>query len=163
MAVRLWEVREQGIVKSKRQAKMIEIIEQNEIETQDELAERLMEAGFVATQATISRDIHNMGLVKQNINGVLRYAAPKTVSTGETGHKLGEIFANCVVTVDRAKNLVVVKTLSGMAQAAASAIDNLHYTSEIVGCIAGDDTVMVIMRTDEDAINIQNKFIKLKK
>ena len=74
MAVRLWEVREQGIVKSKRQAKMIEIIEQNEIETQDELAERLMEAGFVATQATISRDIRELKLTKvSDGNGKQKY------------------------------------------------------------------------------------------
>lgn len=149
--------------KSERQRLIIEFIENNPVDRQEDIAEYLINKGIPVTQATISRDIHNMGLVKQNINGVLRYAAPKTVSSGETGQKLGEIFANCVVNVDRAKNLVVIKTLSGMAQAAASAIDNLHYTSEIVGCIAGDDTVMVILRTDEDAINIQNKFIKLKK
>lgn len=151
------------MLKSERRRLIIEFIENNTVDRQEDIADYLIEKGIPVTQATISRDIHNMGLVKQNINGVLRYVAPKSISSGETGQKLGEIFANCVVTVDRAKNLVVVKTLSGMAQAAASAIDNLHNTSEIVGCIAGDDTVMVIMRTDEDAVNIQEKFIKLKK
>ncbi len=149
--------------KSERQRLIIEFIENNAVDRQEDIAEYLVKKGIPITQATISRDIHNMGLVKQNVGGTLRYVAPKSISVGETSQKLSEVFANCVLTVDRAKNLVVLKTLSGMAQAAASAIDNLHSTSEIVGCIAGDDTIMVIMRTDEDAVIMQNKFMKMKK
>jgi len=149
--------------KSERQRLIVEFIERNPVDRQEDIADYLVKKGIPVTQATISRDIHDMGLVKQNVGGMLRYVAPKSVSVGETNQKLSEVFANCVLTVDRAKNLVVLKTLSGMAQAAASAIDNLHSASEIVGCIAGDDTIMVIMRTDDDAVLMQNKFMKMKK
>ena len=149
--------------KSERQRLIIEFIESTPVDRQEDIAEYLIRKGVPVTQATVSRDIRNIGLIKQNVGGVLRYVAPTSAISGDTSQKLGEVFANCVLTVDRAKNIVVLKTLSGMAQAAASAIDNLHSTSGIVGCIAGDDTIMVVMRTDEDAVLIQNKFMKMKK
>lgn len=151
------------MTKNERRRIIAELIESKPIVRQEDIADFFVKKGVPVTQATISRDIHSMGLVKQNINGTLRYVVPKSVSAGETNQKLAEVFANCVLTVDCAKNIVVLKTLSGMAQAAASAIDNLHDSVEIVGTIAGDDTVMVVMRTDEDADMMQTKFLNMKK
>ena len=151
------------MTKNERRRIIAELIESKPIVRQEDIADFFVKKGVPVTQATISRDIHSMGLVKQNINGTLRYVVPKSVSAGETNQKLAEVFANCVLTVDCAKNIVVLKTLSGMAQAAASAIDNLNDSVEIVGSIAGDDTVMVVMRTDADADMMQAKFLEMKK
>lgn len=148
MAVRLWEVREQGIVKSKRQAKMIEIIEQNEIETQDELAERLMEAGFVATQATISRDIRELKLTKvSDGNGKQKYIMLKNQELDHVS-KLAKVMRAGIIGIDTAENLVIIKTVSGVAMAVAAALDNSEIEG-MVGCIAGDDTIFCAIKTKE--------------
>lgn len=149
--------------RKERQRLIIELIERKPIVRQEDIAEYIISCGIPVTQATISRDIHNLGLVKQNIDGVLRYVAPKNIVTVETNQKLNDVFVNSLLNVDRAKNIVVIKTLSGMAQAAAAALDSLHKSSEVVGSIAGDDTIMVIMRTDEDAEAAVKKFLNMKK
>ncbi|MBO7208614.1 MAG: arginine repressor [Clostridia bacterium] len=149
--------------RKERQRLIIELIEKKPIVRQEDIAEYIISCGIPVTQATISRDIHNLGLVKQNIDGVLRYVAPKNIVSVETNQRMSDVLVNSILTVDRAKNIVVIKTLSGMAQAAAAALDNLHKSTEIVGSIAGDDTIMVIMRTDEDAENVVAKFTSLKK
>lgn len=153
MAVRLWEVREQGIVKSKRQAKMIEIIEQNEIETQDELAERLMEAGFVATQATISRDIRELKLTKvSDGNGKQKYIMLKNQELDHVS-KLAKVMRAGIIGIDAAENLVIIKTVSGVAMAVAAALDNSEIEG-MVGCIAGDDTIFCAIKTKEMVENV---------
>ncbi|MBQ3114915.1 MAG: arginine repressor [Clostridia bacterium] len=149
--------------RKERQRLIIELIERKPIVRQEDIAEYIISCGIPVTQATISRDIHNLGLVKQNVNGILRYVAPKNVVSVETNQRMSDVFVNSILTVDRAKNIVVIKTLSGMAQAAAAALDSLHKSSELVGSIAGDDTIMVIMRTDEDAENTVNKFLSFNK
>lgn len=151
------------MTKNERRRMIAELIESTPVVRQEDIADFFVKKGVPVTQATISRDIHSMGLVKQNVGGMLRYVVPKNAAAGETNQKLAEVFANCVLTVDCAKNIVVIKTLSGMAQAAASAIDNLHDSEDIVGSIAGDDTIMVVMRTDEDAVAIRAKFLEMKR
>ena len=118
--------------------------------------------GLTVTQATVSRDIRDMGLVKQNIGGVLRYVLPSNDTSDDFKIKLNEIFVNSVVKVDYAKNIVVIKTLSGMANAAASAVDAIH-SDFILGCIAGDDTIFIVVRTDEDAVYMCETLEKMRR
>jgi len=133
-------------LKTKRQAKIIEIITNRSVETQEQLLAALQAEGFRGTQATISRDIKELRIVKELTSfGTYRY----TVSTNEVGGsfsgKLNTIFRECVISFDYAQNIVVIKTLPGLASAAGSAIDSMNH-SVILGTLAGDDTVMVVMR-----------------
>ena len=140
-------------MKSKRQAKMIEIIEQNEIETQDELAERLMEAGFVATQATISRDIRELKLTKvSDGNGKQKYVMLRTQDNDHVS-KLEKVLRAGIIGIDTAENLVVIKTVSGVAMAVAAALDNSEIEG-MAGCIAGDDTIFCAIKTKEQVGNV---------
>ena len=138
-------------MKFKRQAAILDIITSNEIKTQEELSEHLRERGYAATQATISRDIKELRLIKvASHSGGYQYSTPD--QSGSVTHmaRLKNIFRECVVRVDRAQNLVVLKTLVGMANAAAAAIDAMKIR-DIVGTLAGDDNILVILRTNEDA------------
>lgn len=135
-------------MKQTRQAKILELIEQYEIETQEELAGRLADAGFRVTQATVSRDIREMFLTKvAGKNGRPKYAAG---SFGETTYseRYARVLADGMVSMAQADNLVVIKTVSGMAMAVAAAVDALGI-EEIAGCIAGDDTIMCAVKTAE--------------
>lgn len=133
-------------MKSRRQAKIIEIIENNIIETQDELAEKLLEAGFNTTQATISRDIREMKLTKISAGeGRQRYIVLQNQDYNTT-EKLKKVLVAGIVSMEAAENIIVIKTVSGLAMAVATAVDNLGF-SGIVGCIAGDDTVMCVVRS----------------
>ncbi len=134
------------IVKSQRQAKIMEIISNKNVETQEQLLAELQQEGFHCTQATISRDIKEMRIIKELTGmGTYRY----TTSTNEIGgtftSRLNTIFRECVVSYDYAQNIIVIRTLPGLASAAGSAIDAMNL-SAVVGCLAGDDTVMVVMR-----------------
>lgn len=137
-------------MKSQRQAKILELIADREMETQEQLLAALEESGFRSTQATISRDIKELRIVKElSPGGAYRY----TVSQNETAtlfSRLNNIFRECVIKLDYAQNIVVIKTLPGTANAAASAVDGMD-TPYVVGSIAGDDTIMVIMRDTEYA------------
>ena len=138
------------MVKAKRQKKIIEIIEQYEIETQDELAEKLMEAGFHTTQATISRDIREMKLTKLTFpNGKQKYIALQNHDTAST-EKYKRVLKDGINNIVVAENILVVKTVPGMAMACAAALDHLQL-SQIVGCIAGDDTIMCVVKSKEIA------------
>ena len=133
-------------MKSQRQAKIMEIISTRNVETQEQLLAALQQEGFRGTQATISRDIKELRIVKELTNlGTYRYA----VSGNELGvsfsTKLNTIFRECVVNVDYAQNIIVIHTLPGLASAAGAAIDAMSM-STVVGCLSGDDTVMVVMR-----------------
>lgn len=138
-------------MKFQRQSKILELIEKNEIETQEELSELLRISGFTTTQATISRDIKELRLVKSlSKSGKYKYVSTLKGTSGEFSAKLRNIFRECVVGIDFAGNMIVIKTLPALGGAAASAIDSMHIT-DTVGTIAGDDTVFVLMRSEQAA------------
>lgn len=133
-------------MKSKRQQKILEIITGNNIETQDELIELLRKSGYDVTQATVSRDIKELKLAKTMTNhGTYRYV-PQIVSEPDGEKRLGGALAGAVISVDYAENIAVVKTYPGMADAVATGIDKAEHES-IVGCVAGDDTIIIVTRS----------------
>lgn len=147
-------------MKNARQRKMLEIIEEFEVETQEELAQRLSDAGFQVTQATVSRDIRTMHLYKKSIgNGRQKYAvdAENDIALDE---KYNRVLKDGFVSIDMAQNILVIKTVSGMAMAVAAAVDAMNF-SEIVGTIAGDDTIMMAVRTVEDTRIVMEKIKEL--
>lgn len=138
-------------MKSQRQAKIIEIITSREVETQEQLLEALNEYGFHSTQATISRDIKELHIVKELTKfGTYRYAASAREVTGSFSARLNGIFKECVLGYDYSSNLVVVRTIPGLASAAGSAVDAMDM-SFVLGTIAGDDTVLIVMRDSNAA------------
>ncbi|MGL4874796.1 MAG: arginine repressor [Clostridium sp.] len=137
-------------MKSRRHEKILEIISEKDIETQEELAEALRLAGFDVTQATVSRDIKNLRLIKmQSINGNYKYAEPKS-DNSKLSDKLANILTNAVISVENIDKMVVVKTFAGGGSAAAEAIDNLGFEN-IAGTVAGDNTIFILVRTIEGA------------
>ena len=147
-------------MKLKRHEKIIELIGQYDIETQDELAELLRKEGFDVTQATVSRDIRKLALSKvPGKNGRQKYAL-----LNHQDHQMAEkyvgILREAFVSMDHAQNILVIKTVSGMAMAVATALDNIGW-KEIVGCIAGDDTIMCAIRTMEDAQTVMAELEKI--
>lgn len=145
-------------MKLERHAKIIQLINQYAIETQEELAGKLNEAGFRVTQATVSRDIRELKLTKMTVDGRQRYVIISSPST-QMGDKYIGILREGFVSMDMAQNILVVKTVSGMAMAVAAALDALHW-QEIVGCIAGDDTVFCAVRSADDAMLVMEKLRK---
>lgn len=134
-------------MKAARQAKIIELIEKYDIETQEELSERLQMAGFSTTQATISRDIRELKLTKVAANGKQKY----TVMQGHDMDTLGKykkVLSAGILSMEAAENLIVIKTVSGLAMAVAAALDSLSIQG-LMGCIAGDDTIFCAVRTKE--------------
>ena len=149
-------------MKIKRQAKILEIIEERSIETQDELIRALEETGFRATQTTVSRDIKELRLIKiLDSNGKYCYAVMNEKSD-PVPTKFLSIFQDAVQSIDFAGNLVVVKCMSGMAQAACAAMDSLHWES-VVGTLAGEDTFVCITRTNESAVELVEELKKLQR
>jgi transcriptional regulator of arginine metabolism len=146
-------------MKSDRLAKILELIDENEIDTQEELLRRLKEAGFDVTQATVSRDIRELKLTKvQGENGRQRYAVMQAQK--DFGEKYLRILRDCFVSMDMAQNILVIKTVSGMAMAVAEALDVIGF-HEIVGCVAGDNTIMCAVRTVDDTIILMDKLKKM--
>ena len=133
-------------MKAQRQAKIMEIISNRNVETQEQLLSELQEAGFHSTQATISRDIKELRIIKELTSfGTYRYSvSTNDVSTSFSG-RLNMIFRECITSFDYAQNILVIHTLPGLASAAASAIDAMSM-SVVLGTLAGDDTVFVVMR-----------------
>ena len=147
-------------MKSKRHNRILEIINEKEIETQEELAEELKVSGFEVTQATISRDIKILKLLKvQSMSGKYRYVAP-TKEERNLNDKLYSILANSAISVEKVDKFVIVKTLTGAASAAAEAIDSL-YSADIAGTIAGDNTIFILIRTEEKALELITKIRKI--
>ena len=137
-------------MKSQRQAKIMEIITNRNVETQEQLLQELQAAGFHSTQATISRDIKELHIIKELTTfGKYRYTTANDELSGSFSGKLNTIFRECVTRFDYSRNMVVIHTLPGLASAAASAIDAMNM-SVVLGTIGGDDTVFVVMR-DENA------------
>ena len=147
-------------MKVERHSKIVELIGKYEIGTQEELAQMLNEAGFNVTQATVSRDIRELKLTKvQAENGRQRYVvleAPR----GTSAIKYIRILKGGFVSMDMAQNILVIKTVSGMAMAVAAALDAIQM-HEIVGCIAGDDTIMCAVRSVDDTIILMEKLKKM--
>lgn len=146
-------------MKIARQSKIIELIHRYNIETQEELSDLLREAGFKVTQATISRDIRDLKLTKITENGKPKYKVLNQADNDLT-HKYIETLRNGFIFMDIAQNIIVIKTFSGMAMAVAASIDSMDITG-IVGCIAGDDTIMCVVRTEEEAPSVMDNLNKL--
>ncbi|EKQ58220.1 MULTISPECIES: arginine repressor [unclassified Clostridium] len=146
-------------MKSKRHTKILEIIGSREIETQEDLADALKNEGFDVTQATVSRDIKNLKLIKvQSTNGKSKYV----VSTGEQKNiidRLSNILANTVLSVENVDKMVVIKTITGSAPITAEAIDNLE-SADIAGTVAGDNTIFILVRSIESAEDLVDKIRK---
>lgn len=140
-------------MKNKRQIEILRIISEQEIETQEEILNQLSERGYTATQATVSRDIKELNLVKVNGQKKKTKYAQLTGKTLTIPEQLLPVFAHGFVSADYANNLVIVKTLPGMAQAVASAIDSLEL-SDTLGTIAGDDALLMVCRTEEYAATV---------
>lgn len=145
-------------MKVSRHAKIIEFISQYDIETQEELAEYLNNAGFKVTQATVSRDIRDLKLTKVSVGGKQKYI----VHRPEEGmsEKYIRVLKDGYVSMDMAQNILVIKTVSGMAMAVAAALDAMKW-NEVVGCIAGDDTIMCAIRTVEDTTAVMEKIRRI--
>ena len=147
-------------MKTRRQAKILELIQKYEIETQEELSAYLEKEGFQVTQATVSRDIRELKLTKLAIaNGRQKYAVINE-SGREMIEKYERVFRDGFLSIDIAMNIIVIKTVSGMASAVCAAIDAMQM-NEIVGSIAGDDTIMCAIRTNEDAVALVKKLKKI--
>lgn len=146
-------------MKTERQNKIIEIINKNDIETQDELAEALNDEGYNVTQATVSRDIRELKLTKVTVDGRQKYAALRQPD-GATADKYIRVLKDGFASVDMAQNILVIKTVSGMAMAVAAALDNMQWR-EVVGTIAGDDTIMCAIRSVADACAVMERIHKI--
>ena len=143
-------------MKIARHAQIIKLINQYDIETQEELAKKLEESGFAVTQATISRDIKDLHLFKvSGIEKKYRYAYIND-SEGEISPKMKNLFRDCVVAVKCAQNMVVIKTLTGNGPNAGTVVDKLNYP-EIVGSVAGDDTLLIVCENNEAAAAVIEK------
>lgn len=147
-------------MKVSRHAKIIELINQYDIETQEELAEYLNNSGFRVTQATVSRDIRDLKLTKISVNGGRQKYVIHRQEEPEMSEKYMRVLKDGYVSMDMAQNILVIKTVSGMAMAVAVAVDAMKW-NEVVGCIAGDDTIMCAIRTVEDTTAVMEKIRKI--
>jgi transcriptional regulator of arginine metabolism len=139
---------------------MLELIKKHDIETQEELSDYLQKEGYQVTQATVSRDIRELKLTKVAMsNGRQKYVT-LTEGTEDLSEKYTRVFHDGFVSMDMAQNILVIKTVSGMAMAVAAALDAMHL-HEIVGCIAGDDTIMCAVRSVDDTVAVMSRLRKL--
>ena len=141
-------------MKTKRQRKIIELITNYDIETQEELAAKLVENGFNVTQAKISRDIRELNLTKIATKGGKQKYAVQSSSDIVSNSKYMRVLNDGIITMDTAGNILVVKTVSGMAMAVAAALDAMQI-KEILGCIAGDDTIMCVVKHAEETDRVK--------
>lgn len=147
-------------MKVNRHAKILELINKYRIETQEELAEHLNKEGFKVTQATVSRDIRDLKLTKvPSEEGKQRYA-PHQSTDNAMGEKYIRVLRDSYISMDMAQNILVIKTVSGMASAVCAALDAMKW-NEIVGSIAGDDTIMCAIRSVDDTIEVMDKISKI--
>ena len=147
-------------MKTKRQAKILELIKKNNIETQEELSDYLEREGYQVTQATVSRDIRELKLTKVAVNGGRQKYVALMEASEDLSEKYTRVFRDGFVSMDMAQNILVIKTVSGMAMAVAVAVDAMKW-NEVVGCIAGDDTIMCAIRTVEDTAVVMENIRKL--
>jgi len=150
-------------VKNDRQAMIIAIIKEQVIGTQEELGEALKNRGVMVTQATLSRDLKELGLVKiPTPEGYYRYSLPQDRTPGDFLRRAQRMFEDAVISVDYAENLIVVKTTSGNAQGVAAALDDLDWP-EVVGTVAGDNTILMVIRSKEAVSEILKRFNQLRR
>lgn len=147
-------------MKVRRQRKILEIIRSRPIETQEELVLALRQEGFDVTQATVSRDIKELGLVKLPRENAFCYSAPDERAVARRAERLRHVFRHSVVGVDYSENLVLVKTLPGEAQGVAAAIDRAGWP-EVLGTVAGDDTILVVVKPKEVTGSVCQRFREL--
>ena len=147
-------------MKVARHAKILELIDNYDIETQDELAKKLQEAGFTVTQATVSRDIREMRLTKiATTKGKQKYAVTAGINS-ELAERSVRVFKEAVTKMDYAQNTIVIKTLAGMANAVGAALDNMQ-ENDIIGTLAGDDTVFCLVKTQQQAAAIMERLYRI--
>ena len=148
------------MLRAERHEKILELIARKEIETQEELCEELNRENYVVTQATISRDIRELKLTKIATNdGRQKYALMQPQPAG-MNEKYLRVLKDGFLSMDMAQNILVIKTVSGMAMAVAAAIDAMHW-SEVAGCIAGDDTIMCAVRSVDDTLRVMDKISRV--
>lgn len=147
-------------MKSKRHAKILEIIRKYDVETQEELSELLEEEGFQVTQATVSRDIRELKLTKVSMNNGRQKYAALSEPAEDLSEKYIRVLKDGFTSMDMAQNILVVRTVSGMAMAVAAALDAMNF-HEIVGTIAGDDTIMCAVRSVEENIQLMDRLRKM--
>ncbi|MBQ3666432.1 MAG: arginine repressor [Lachnospiraceae bacterium] len=146
-------------MKIERHRKILELINEYDIETQEELAELLNHEGYNVTQATVSRDIRQLKLIKQNVNGKHKYVVLQN-NIGSADNKNIRILKEGFVSMAMAQNILVIKTGAGMAMAVAATLDAMKW-SEVVGCIAGDDTIMCAISSVDDTLIVMDKINRL--
>lgn len=147
-------------MKTSRHAKILELIQKNDIETQEELSAQLEREGYHVTQATVSRDIRELKLTKVALNsGKQKYVALNETSEDLTA-KYTRVFREGFISMDMAQNILIIKTVSGMAMAVAAALDHMD-CNEIVGSIAGDDTIMCAVRTVDDTVSLMRRLRRM--
>ena len=147
-------------MKSDRHNKIIELINKQHIGTQEELAEALNNSGFNVTQATVSRDIRELNLTKMSIDGKKQKYVVYHSSEPKMSDKYIRVLKDGFESMDMAQNILVIKTVSGMAMAVCAALDALDWP-EVVGSIAGDDTIMCAVRSVDDTIKLMDKLKKI--
>lgn len=147
-------------MKSDRHSKILELIKNNDIGTQEELARALVDAGFNVTQATVSRDIRKLNLTKTAVDGRQKYVVFNGSGGSDLNEKYIRVLKEGFADMDMAQNILVIKTVSGMAMAVCAALDAMQF-DEIVGSIAGDDTIMCAVRSVEDTKKLMEKLKKL--
>ncbi len=147
-------------MKTRRHAKILELIKEHDIDTQDELLNYLRESGFDVTQATVSRDIKELRLVKTlSRTGNYKYSTGSDTGS-DMSSKFYSLFSDSVISVEAAQNLIVIKCMNGMAQAVCAAMD-AAYPQRFVGTLAGDDTIFIVCRDEAVALETQEEFRKL--
>lgn len=147
-------------MKEKRHAKILEIIRREEVGTQEEMCDLLNKAGFHVTQATVSRDIRELKLSKVAVSGGRQKYVLLSDARNTMDEKYIRVFQEGVVSIDMAQNILVIKTVSGMAMAVAASLDSMNH-HVIVGSIAGDDTIMCAVRTVEETVNLMRQLKRL--
>lgn len=148
-------------MKNDRKKAILDIVSKYEVDTQETLQALLLERGFNVTQATVSRDIKELSLLKtMGINGSYKYTLPQKTAQGSAKSSFSAIFSDAVISVDSAMNTVVIKCSTGMANAVCSRLDSVGYAG-VVGTLAGDDTIFVLMRTEKDAVNMLEELNEL--
>ncbi len=148
-------------MKARRQAEILKIITEHDIETQDQLLEELHARGLKSTQATISRDIKELHLVKElSGQSAYRYSVSERKTSLNIANRLHNIFKESVASFEAAENLIVIKTMPGLASAAAAALDGMQIP-DMAGSLAGDDTVLLIMRTKETAVSFCQEILRM--
>lgn len=148
-------------MKYQRQAKIMELVEKYDIETQDELLEKLKEEGFQATQATVSRDIREMNLTKVSVPGARQKYVMEKKNRYETLNSYRNVLSTGIISVDTAENIIVIKTLSGVAMAVAAALDHMEIDG-LVGTIAGDDTIFLAVKEKSLTMSVKTKIEKMR-